>query len=258
MGFLDEPYQPNAVEKPTTPVANQMPYANLTPKMQQEQMSKDAEDYRKRQEVLNTAIQNYNNLLPEYKRFSDLNKEVATGGYVPFGYGGSVGLKNALGLVGTMSPEEQQMLMIQNKLTPLQRPAGAGATSNFEEQMYLRSVPNLGMKGNANREAAQDAYRQYYNVLGYNKYMDDYFKSHGNLQGVDSKWGQYKDAYINQAKKDNPQYANMILPSSQSTTLPANKTKAQKQGDILQKDSNKSLLNTADDIIAKSSKGDNQ
>ena len=72
--------------------------------------------------------------------------------------------------------------------------------------------------------------------------MNDYFKQHGNLQGVDEKWGQYKDAYINQAKKDNPQYAGMI------TKPEAPRTKGQKTGDVIAKDSKKST----DDL----SKGD--
>ena len=241
MGFLDEPYSPQAVPVRNVQPSAAMPYSNLTPKMQQEQMAKDAEEYRKRQEVINTAIQNYNNLLPEYKRFSDLNKQIPTGGL-------GLKLENAIpGLDALMSPEEQQMVMIQNKLTPLQRPAGSGATSNFEEQMYLRSIPNIGLKGGANAAAAQDAYNQYYNVLGYNKYMNDYFKQHGNLQGVDEKWGQYKDAYINQAKKDNPQYSGMIA----KPTAPV-KTKAEKQAEIIRNEAKKSVTDAADEILAKS------
>lgn len=235
MGFLDEPYQPNVAARPSAP-AQQMPYENLVPKLQQEQMGKDVEDYRKRQEVLSSAIQNYNSLLPEFKKFSDLNKKVPTGGF-------GLKLQNAIpGLDTTMSAEEQNMIAIQNKLTPLQRPPGSGATSNFEEQMYLKSVPNIGFKGNANKEIAKSAYDKYYDILGYNKYMNDYFKQNGNLQGVDDKWGQYQDLYVNQAKKDNPKYADM-------TSMPETKTKGQKQGDILLKESNKSVLDSADAIL---------
>jgi hypothetical protein len=242
MGFLDEPYQPNLVARPSAP-AQQMPYGNLVPKLQQEQMGKDVEDYRKRQEVLSSAIQNYNSLLPEFKKFSDINKQVPTGGF-------GLKLQNAIpGLDTTMSPEEQTMIAIQNKLTPLQRPPGSGATSNFEEQMYLKSVPNIGFKGNANKAIAQSAYDKYYDILGYNKYMNDYFKQNGSLQGVDDKWGQYQDVYVNQAKKDNPRYADM-------TSTPKPKTKGEKQGDILLQESNKSVLDSADAIL-KGSKGGN-
>jgi hypothetical protein len=127
-------------------------------------------------------------------------------------------------------------------LTPLQRPPGSGATSNFEEQMYLKSVPNIGFKGNANKAIAQSAYDKYYDILGYNKYMNDYFKQNGSLQGVDDKWGQYQDVYVNQAKKDNPRYADM-------TSTPKPKTKGEKQGDILLQESNKSVLDSADAIL---------
>jgi hypothetical protein len=235
MGFLDEPYQPNVAARPSAS-AQQMPYQNLVPKLQQEQMGKDVEDYRKRQEVLSSAIQNYNSLLPEFKKFSDINKQVPTGGF-------GLKLQNAIpGLDTTMSPEEQTMIAIQNKLTPLQKPPGAGSTSNFEEQMYLKSVPNVGFKGNANKAIAQSAYDKYYDILGYNKYMNDYFKQNGSLQGVDDKWGQYQDLYVNQAKKDNPRYADM-------TSTPKPKTKGEKQGDILLQESNKSVLDSADAIL---------
>jgi len=235
MGFLDEPYQPNVAARPSAP-AQQMPYQNLVPKGQQEQMGKDVDDYRKRQEVLNNAIQNYNTLLPQFKKFSDINKQVPTGGL-------GLKLQNAIpGLDTTMSSDEQNMIAIQNQLTPLQKPPGAGSTSNFEEQMYLKSVPNIGFKGNTNKELAKAAYDKYYDILAYNKYMNDFFDKNKNLQGVDDKWGQYKDVYINQVKKDNPQYADMA-------SKPETKTKGQKQGDILLKQSNKSVLDSADAIL---------
>ena len=123
----------------------------------------------------------------------------------------------------------------------------------FEEEFDVTAAAPVavavagGAAAGGDAAAAQDAYNQYYNVLGYNKYMNDYFKQHGNLQGVDEKWGQYKDAYINQAKKDNPQYSGMIA----KPTAPV-KTKGEKQADIIRNDANKSVTDAADEILAKS------
>jgi hypothetical protein len=62
---------------------------------------------------------------------------------------------SALGIpIGSLSDIQAYSSIIQ-KLTPQQRPPGSGATSNFEEQMYFKSLPNLNQTPQA-RQVALD------------------------------------------------------------------------------------------------------
>ncbi len=78
--------------------------------------------------------------LRDMQRFGELNQRTGTGGlndkYNPM----------------TFNADKQEMEAIEARLTPQMRPAGSGATSDFEGKMYGRGIPQVSKSGTANRE----------------------------------------------------------------------------------------------------------
>jgi hypothetical protein len=78
--------------------------------------------------------------LRDMQRFGELNRRTGTGGlndkYNPM----------------TFNADKQEMEAIEARLTPQMRPAGSGATSDFEGKMYGRGIPQTTKSGKANRE----------------------------------------------------------------------------------------------------------
>lgn len=78
------------------------------------------------------------------------------------------------------------MLALQNKMTPLQRPAGSGATSDFEQKMYALGIPNVSNEYNVNMQtrlanaALAEARAERL------KFYEQYLAKYGHLNGAES------------------------------------------------------------------------
>lgn len=104
-----------------------------------------------RNQTMNTANKELEELRKAYAgdvatmqsldKFGEYNRRNATGG-----------LYDKLMPDWAHTGEHSSMIAEQNKLTPLQRPAGSGATSDFEQKMYKMGLPNIGNTGNTNAQ----------------------------------------------------------------------------------------------------------
>ncbi len=107
--------------------------------------------------------------LRDMQRFSVLNQRTATGGFI-----------NQYNPI-TLGADKQEMEAIEARLTPQMRPAGSGATSDFEGKMYGRGIPQVTKVGNANREirlAAEKAMKLGEAELAF---KEDYLQRYGYL-----------------------------------------------------------------------------
>lgn len=131
--------------------------------------------------------QRLSHAIPDLDRFEELNRTQPTGSW-----GQQLGqffgdLPEYLG-----DPEVEEMRAITNRLTPLMRPAGAGATSDFEGRMYQGSLPNRGRVGPANSNIIQNLRRQAQEAQTYAEFLDWYWPRNGGTTGALEEWGRYR------------------------------------------------------------------
>lgn len=115
-------------------------------------------------------------------RFGQLNEKQATGG-----------IQSADWLPNMVAPNDVvEMRSLTAKLTPNERPAGSGATSDFEQKMYRQAVPSPDKPGPVNgnimafrRAMVDDAQQQ-------QSFLESYLSQYGHLNGADKIWQQYK------------------------------------------------------------------
>lgn len=92
-------------------------------------------------EELRKTYANDTSTMQSLDKFGEYNRRNSTGG-----------LYDKLMPDWAHTGEHSSMIAEQNKLTPLQRPAGSGATSDFEQKMYKMGLPNIGNTGNTNAQ----------------------------------------------------------------------------------------------------------
>lgn len=120
----------------------------------------------------------------ELDNFMALNKNNATGiGYkIPFIGDGLVG----------MNPDLQAMQAIEARLTPAQRPAGSGATSDFEQRLYAKGIPSIGKMGESNRKIYNERKRDTQGQIARSDFMQSYAQANrGSTLGADAKWNEF-------------------------------------------------------------------
>lgn len=122
--------------------------------------------------------------LADTERFARLAEEQGTGGLM------------ALPLVGGLysdiraasDPEIDEMREISARLTPLQRPAGSGATSDFEQRLYGRSVPSVNRTPQANEAVINRGRSRAGEAQLRAEFMDSWASRNGTLQGAEQAW----------------------------------------------------------------------
>ena len=107
--------------------------------------------------------------LRDMQRFGELNRRTPTGGLI-----------NQYSPI-TWSADKQEMEAIEARLTPQMRPAGSGATSDFEGKMYGRGIPQVTKVGNANREIRLTAERALKLGEAELAFKEQYLQEHGYL-----------------------------------------------------------------------------
>jgi len=136
-------------------------------------------------------------VVSQLDRFEGLNKAQRTGGIQhqdPDGWG----QVNPLSWPGTVGkwfadqdPEIKEMSGIASGLQGQARPAGSGATSDFEQRLYRQGVPAPDKRGKTNQ-----------NIIRYQKgviaeeddrlaFQEEFMRRNGSLNGSQAQWGRY-------------------------------------------------------------------
>jgi hypothetical protein len=134
----------------------------------------DSQTLQREMEAANTARR----MRAQLDQFRQLNDKVGTGW-------GSVVAK-------PFNSDLQTMEAIQNQMTPNQRPAGSGATSDFEQRMYAKGIPNITHLGTTN----DNIYRQRVRDIDGQIARADFYQSFarangGSTVGAEDMWGQF-------------------------------------------------------------------
>ena len=138
-------------------------------------------------------------VISQLDRFSELNQEQRTGGIQHQTYGDSPGERwnplNIPGMVGhafaSRDPQFQEMSGIASVLQGQARPAGSGATSDFEQRLYRQGVPSPDKQGRVNQsiiEYQRGVVAEESDRLAFN---EDFFRRNGSLNGAQEAWGRY-------------------------------------------------------------------
>lgn len=113
------------------------------------------------------------------ERFLDLNRQSSTG---PLAF-----LKPS----NTVDPARQEMQAITAGLTPLQRPAGAGATSDYDAKMYGRGVPSVDKFGGTNEALAKTKTKQSTRDNARAAFLETWYEKRGTLTGAEPAFLQW-------------------------------------------------------------------
>jgi hypothetical protein len=128
--------------------------------------------------------------IADTKRFDELSQIQKTGGLsgmianTPF-----VG-----GIVRAFDPELSEMKSIQDRLTPQQRVAGSGATSDFDARMFQSAVMGVNKPAAANANITKAMRTKAQDELAQQQFMNDFLAANGHVNGADKAWQQYLDA----------------------------------------------------------------
>lgn len=122
------------------------------------------------------AAQGDSSSLQMMDQFLNLNKQKPTGGL----------LDKAPILDNLSYGDTAAMLALQNKMTPLQRPPGSGATSDFEQKMYALGIPNIRNDYNVNQQTRLANAALIEARAERLKFYEQYLAKYGHLNGAES------------------------------------------------------------------------
>lgn len=122
--------------------------------------------------------------LADSERFARLQQEQGTGGF----YGLPLIGDMASGVAAAFDPEVDEMREISARLTPQQRPAGSGATSDFEQRLYGRSVPGVNRTREGNEATINRGRSRAGESQRRAEFFDWYASQNGTLQGAEQAW----------------------------------------------------------------------
>lgn len=107
-------------------------------------------------------------------QFMNLNQRESTGGLI-----------DKFGPEALKYGDTAAMLALQKKMTPLQRPPGSGASSDFEQRMYALGIPNISNDYSVNRQT-QLANAALIEVRSARlKHYEQYLAKYGHLNGAE-------------------------------------------------------------------------
>lgn len=223
-GFNIDAYlsSPAPQAQPAQPTGYNPPWVGMPANDANQMRQKVYEDAQKRIDKLREVTAKGETVLSELDQFGNLNRKTSTGGAWEK-YGPSWGALH--------SNDITEMNSIQSRLGPQQRIQGSGSSSDRDVSLFMRGLPSIENKGQVNKGIRQDYERQYKNALVKQTFLENYLNKNGHLMGADETWEKQKKA--------------LGFDSGSGAT------KAQKQGDMLQKQSNQSVQDAADAIIGK-------
>lgn len=97
-------------------------------------------------------------------------------------------------LMKTYDPQLNEMQSIQDRLTPQQRVAGSGATSDFDARMFQNALPSPNKPKTTNENIIKAIRERENDTLQYQSYLSDFLAANNHLNGADAKWQEYVDA----------------------------------------------------------------
>lgn len=134
----------------------------------------------------------------QLSRFQGLNRQQATGGIQSQSYDGWGEKANPFnwpGMIGNaferFDPEYQGMSGIASELQGKARPAGSGATSDFEQRLYRQGVPSPEKPGPVNDDIATYMRSTLSEEGDRLAFQEEFLRRNGSLSGAQQAWSRY-------------------------------------------------------------------
>lgn len=152
----------------------------VSPKVSDELRGKEYEDGAKRLNALRDALNTHARVLPELNRFGELNRNSRTGGADDlFG----ISKFNPL----TSGPT-REMESITARLTPMMRPPGSGATSDYEMRQYRLGTVSIDNPGPTNQKIRENFVQNLDLGRAELAFKEKWLAERGSLTGADEAW----------------------------------------------------------------------
>jgi hypothetical protein len=153
------------------------PWSNLTNKQAGPLRASTLTNAQKQLAEMREATQGDAASMQMMDQFLNLNSRESTGGLI-----------DKFGPESLKFGDTAAMLALQKKMTPLQRPPGSGATSDFEQKMYALGIPNISNDFSVNQQTrmANAALTEVRSARL--KHYEEYLAKYGHLNGVDSSF----------------------------------------------------------------------
>jgi hypothetical protein len=170
-----------AIERPSSTNAQQTPdwAQSLSPKDQAELNMKLYQEGRKRLSDLDTEINKAQPVLDDLSKFGELNRNSRTGGVLEQILPSSPLLHGA---------DENQMMAIQSRIAPAQRPTGSGSSSDTDVRLFLGGLPSIAQTGPVNKNIREDFQRKFDYAINKRNAMQQHLNKYGNLNSFDEAW----------------------------------------------------------------------
>jgi hypothetical protein len=167
--------QQSATEVQQTPSWAQ----SLSPKDQAELNMKLYQEGRKRLAELDSDINKSKPVMDDLNKFGELNRNSRTGGVWEQIMPGAPMLHGA---------DENQMMAIQSRLGPAQRPTGSGSSSDTDVRLFLGGLPSIAQTGPVNKSIREDFQRKFDYAIKKRNAMQQHLNKYGNLNSFDEAW----------------------------------------------------------------------
>lgn len=175
------------------------PWAGMPPKQADEFRKSVYEKEAEKLKALRESVSGGQKTLSQLEQFGELNRGTGTGGP----------LDKLLPDWLTFSPDKQNMLSIQNALTPGQRAPGSGAASDADMRLYKSGLPGIDKGGDVNRQIRL----RYADLLKNDQqeltFKERYLAQYGHLNGADEAFAAAKERERQKPGPSGPQGVTM-------------------------------------------------
>ena len=94
----------------------------------------------------------------------------------------------------SLDPDKQEMVRIQNLLTPQMRQGMPGAASDRDVQMFRGATVGINVEREVNDNLVSGAMARLKNLKDRQSFMEEYFQKNQHLDGAETYWKEYLEA----------------------------------------------------------------
>jgi len=183
-------YEPDAklAEALGVPISDINPFKGMTPKGAEALSSKYKQAMDKEFSGSEAAMATHQQAIDLIKEFTELNKEVSTGGV--FRAPGVLGDTAQAG-AAMFNKKLQRMEQITAELSRKERQPGEGATSDFDAKQFIKATLSAKNAPEVNEMAARARLQAAQNAIDREEFKRDYGAVNGHLLGWDRAWKKY-------------------------------------------------------------------
>jgi hypothetical protein len=167
-------------------------YGNLNPKLAQTRYGIDVRSANKQLEEANQGSQKAQEILTNVDRIMAANNDAPSGSFAGLKLMGAKLASPFSNDMQRMATAGQDIESAQNSITASIRTPGEGSISNFERELYAKTVPGLSATPKGREVIAEATRALAQNRIDHANFLSEYSVTHnGLLNGANEAWNQY-------------------------------------------------------------------